>query len=109
MITAMDLTKLGKYAEAIRKFTERVSKLPEVQAVKVNPCEDYVDLWVVIDCGKRTQMTRKIVDIFLETWNQFPELLLDLMVTESDYPTSSIEVYRRTLNVALMFERSDKR
>ncbi len=37
MITAIDLTKLGKYAEAVRKFTERVPKLPEVLTVKVNP------------------------------------------------------------------------
>ncbi|GEM_PF-1003801 len=100
MITAMDLTKLGKYAEAVRKFTEKVSKLPEVKAVKVNPCEDYVDLWVVVEPGKRAQMTRKIVDIFCETWKQFPELLLDLMVTDSDYPTSSVEVYRRGMDNA---------
>lgn len=95
MITAMDLTKLGKYAEAIRKFTERVSQLPEVKAVKVNPCEDYVDLWVVVEQGKRAQMTRKVVDIFVETHRQFSDLLLDLMVTDGDYPTSGIEVYRR--------------
>ncbi|MCS7265226.1 MAG: hypothetical protein NZ805_10385 [Armatimonadetes bacterium] len=95
MITAADLTNLGKYAEAVRKFTEKVAQLPEVKVVKVNSCEDYVDLCVVVERSKRAQMTRKIVDIFWETWRQFPELLLDLMVTDSDYPTSSVEVYRR--------------
>lgn len=95
MITAMDLTKLGKYAEAVRKFTERVSQLPAVQVVKINPCEDYVDLWVVVDKASVDEIERKIVQIFLETWRQFPELFLDLMITSNDYPTSSIEVYRR--------------
>ena len=95
MITAMDLTKLGKYAEAVRKFTEKVSKLPEVKAVKVNPCEDYVDLWVVVDKTDIDRIEEKIVSEFLDNWRQFPELFLDLMVTGGDYPTSSIEVYRR--------------
>ncbi|MFA0741636.1 MAG: hypothetical protein DFNUSKGM_001750 [Candidatus Fervidibacter sacchari] len=95
MVTAVDLTKLGKYAEAVRKFTEKVSQFPEVRVVKVNSCEDYVDLWVVVEAGSRATMTRKIVDIFFETLSQFPNLSLDLMVTDNDYPTNSIEVYRR--------------
>jgi len=95
MVTAADLTKLGKYAEAVRKFTEKVSQFPEVRVVKVNSCEDYVDLWVVVEAGSRATMTRKIVDIFFETLSQFPNLSLDLMVTDNDYPTNSIEVYRR--------------
>ncbi len=100
MVTAMDLTKLGKYAEAVRKFTERVSQLHEVRVIKVHPCDDYVDLWVVVESGERPKVTRRIVDIFLETWAQFSDLLLDLMVTDSDYPTSGIEVYRRGMNNA---------
>lgn len=95
MLTAMDVTKLGKYAEACRKFTERVKQLPEVKVVKVNPCGDYVDIWVVVDEGHRADMTREIVKIFLDTWSQFHDLFLDLMVTDNDYPTSSIELYRR--------------
>ncbi|MCS3919493.1 hypothetical protein Q2T83_12875 [Fervidibacter sacchari] len=95
MVTAVDLTRLGKYAEAVRKFTEKVSQFPEVRVVKVNSCEDYVDLWVVVEAGSRATMTRKIVDIFFETLSQFPNLSLDLMVTDNDYPTNSIEVYRR--------------
>lgn len=31
----MDLTKLGKYDEAVRKFTERVPKLPESEQRKL--------------------------------------------------------------------------
>jgi hypothetical protein len=95
MVTAADLTKLGKYAEAVRKFTEKVAQFPEVKVVKVNSCEDYVDLWVVVEASSRAVMTRKIVDIFFETLAQFPNLFLDLMVTDSEYPTNSIEVYRR--------------
>ena len=95
MVTATDLTRLGKYAEAVRKFTEKVTQFPEVRVVKVNSCEDYADLWVVVGAGSRAVMTRKIVDIFFETLAQFPNLFLDLMVTDNDYPTSSIEVYRR--------------
>jgi F0F1-type ATP synthase gamma subunit len=72
MVTAADLTKLGKYAEAVRKFTEKVAQFPEVKVVKVNSCEDYVDLWVVVEASSRAVMTRKIVDIFFETLAQFP-------------------------------------
>jgi hypothetical protein len=95
MVTATDLTRLGKYAEAVRRFTEKVAQFPEVRVVKVNSCEDYVDLWVVVETGSRAAMTRKIVDIFFETLAQFPNLFLDLMVTDNDYPTNSVEVYRR--------------
>jgi hypothetical protein len=95
MVTAADLTKLGKYAEAVRKFTEKVAQFPEVKVVKVNSCEDYFDLCVVVEASSRAVMTRKIVDIFFETLAQFPNLFLDLMVTDSEYPTNSIEVYRR--------------
>jgi F0F1-type ATP synthase gamma subunit len=65
MVTAADLTKLGKYAEAVRKFTEKVAQFPEVKVVKVNSCEDYVDLWVVVEAGSRAVMTRKNRQDFL--------------------------------------------
>jgi len=95
MVTAVDLTRLGKYAEAVRKFTEKVSQFSEVKVVKVNSCEDYVDLWVVVESDCVEEAEEKIVKAFLETWAQFPNLFLDLMVTGNDYPTNSIEVYRR--------------
>jgi hypothetical protein len=95
MVTAADLTKLCKYAEAVRKFTEKVAQFPEVKVVKVNSCEDYVDLWVVVESNCVDEAEEKIVKAFLETWAQFPNLFLDLMVTSNDYPTNSIEVYRR--------------
>jgi hypothetical protein len=95
MVTATDLTRLGKYAEAVRRFTEKVAQFPEVRVVKVNSCEDYVDLWVVVESNYMDEVEEKIVKAFLETWVQFPNLFLDLMVTDNDYPTNSIEVYRR--------------
>ena len=63
--------------------------------MKVNSCEDYVDLWVVVESNCVDEAEEKIVKAFLETWAQFPNLFLDLMVTSNDYPTNSIEVYRR--------------
>jgi hypothetical protein len=49
----------------------------------------------VVESNCVDEAEEKIVKAFLETWAQFPNLFLDLMVTSNDYPTNSIEVYRR--------------
>lgn len=95
MLTALDVMKLGVYTEACRKFAEQVRQLPEIKAVKAYPHGDYVDLWVIVESAHLSEATKKVSEIFVQVWRRFPDLLLDLMVTDEEPTTLGVELFRR--------------
>lgn len=93
-VEGQDLKSWGEYADACRRFADKVKGLPGIHAVAAKHCGNYVDLWVFTDEAYQIQLIRPVGRALKEIWHDRPQLNFDSFVTRQEIPRDFVVLFK---------------